>query len=108
MVNQVSKQAILLITLAILNVADVATTLYGFSIGASELNPLFSVNLIPYKLLLTVVYAGIFVLAYKFCTTKNVPKGLLVLNVNLLALVGIYTAVIVNNLAVLAIIIWGM
>jgi len=107
MVNQMSKQATLLITLITLNVADVATTLHGFSIGAAELNPLFSVNLIPLKLLLTVVYAGIFVAAYKFCAAKNVPKGLLALNVNLLVLVGIYTAVIVNNLTILTII-WGI
>lgn len=96
---------VLLVTLITLNVADVATTLHGLSLGAAELNPLFSVELIPAKLAASLIYAGLFVLAYNLCTKEGFSKGLHVLNVTLFGLVGIYIAVVTNNLGI---VLWGM
>lgn len=108
MVNQtVRTQLTLLSTLITLNVADVITTLYGFSLGAAELNPLFSEGLIPAKILMTIVYTALFTIAYKWCQKKDVAKGLLVLNINLTVLVAIYVVVLVNNFVVIATILGG-
>jgi len=104
--RKMKTKIILLITLITLNVADVASTLHGFSLGATELNPLFSVELIPAKLVVSLVYAGLFVLAYNLCVKEGFSKGLHVLNITLFGLVGIYIAVVANNLT--GIILWGM
>lgn len=97
---------ILLIMLITLNVADITTTLHGLSLGATELNPLFSVGLIPAKLAASLVYAGVFVLAHNLCVKEGFIKGLHALNITLFGLVGLYIAVVTNNLA--GIVLWGM
>jgi len=112
---------ILLITLITLNVVDVATTLYGlsldgtkftvvtpddFTLGVTELNPFFSMEAILVKIVVSLVYAGLFVLAYNLCVKEGFSKGLHVLNVTLFGLVGLYIAVVANNLT--GIILWGM
>ena len=97
---------ILLITIIALNVADIATTFCGLSLGATELSPLFSVEAIPVKIVLTFLYAGLFVLAYNLSMKEGSSKGLHVLNITLFGLVGVYAVVVANNLV--GIILWGM
>lgn len=108
MKTEMKTQIILLITFIALNVADIATTLCGLSLGATEFNPLFSVKAITFKLAVTLLYAGLFVLTYNLSMKESFSKGLRVLNINLLVLVGIYVVVVANNLVVITLTSWGM
>jgi len=94
----------LLFLLVALNLADIITTIYGISLGGSELNPLFpgesfiTRESLIIKICLVIVYAGIFIVSYKLCKKESFIKGLWVLNIQLLVLVGIYIVVVGNNL----------
>jgi len=90
--------------LVALNSTDIITTVYGLSLGAGELNPLFpsdsfvtrkSLNI---KICLPLIYTGLFTITYSLCKKENYSKGLWLLNINLLLLVGSYTIVVTNNL----------
>lgn len=91
-------QVTLLVLLVALNLADLATTLYGLRLGGTELNPLFSRESAPFKICIVSVYAGLFTAAYRLCLKEGFSKGLWILNVNLLILIGIYLVVVGNNL----------
>ena len=86
-----------------LNLADIVTTVYGFSLDVGELNFLFpgksfiAIELLTIKVCLLCIYLGLFVLTYRFCLRNTFPKGTLVLNIELAALLCIYSVVVVNN-----------
>ena len=90
-------QLLLLATLFLLNLVDVASTFYGLSLGATELTPLFSRESVGLKICLPLVYAGVFAVTYRLCSKRAFSAGLRILNVNLLILVGIYAVVVANN-----------
>ena len=92
------RQVLLLLILVILNLADVATTFYGLSIGGTELNPLFQPEGLPIKLALPFLYAFLFLATYHLCRKQSFVKGLWILDVNLVILIIIYLAVVMNNL----------
>lgn len=94
----------LLFLLLALNIVDLATTVYGFSIGGSELNPLFPGNSfvtkksLLVKTYLPLIYSILFMAAYKISTKAKLSKGLWFLKINLMILVGFYIATVGNNL----------
>lgn len=92
------RQILLLIVLVILNLADIATTFYGLSIGGSELNPLFQPEGVPIKIALPLMYAFLFLGSYQFCQKSRFKKGLKTLDINLAILIIIYVLVVANNL----------
>lgn len=98
-----NKRKILLL-LVILNLADIVTTVYGLSRGGNEINPLFSGNpfinieSLTIKIGLPLVYIGVFTVTSKLCKKKEFSKGLWLLNINLLFLVGFYLIIVANNL----------
>lgn len=97
-----------------LNLADIATTLYGFSLDASEIRG-YSIDVnesnqffpgksfitresLFIKVCLSIVYVGIFIAAYRLCIKEGLSKGLWILNATLFILIGIYTVAVANNL----------
>lgn len=98
------KQRILLLLLVTLNVADLITTIYGLSLGASELNPLFpempftSKESLITKIGLPFLYSGLFLITSWLYKKERFLKGLQLLKINLLVLVGVYLIVVTNNL----------
>ena len=98
-----NKRKILLL-LVILNLTDIVTTVYSLSLGGSEINPLFSekpfinVESLTIKIGLPLVYIGVFTVTSKLCKKREFSKGLWLLNINLLFLVGFYLIVVTNNL----------
>lgn len=94
----------LLFLLVALNLIDIATTAYGFSIGKTESNLFFPGHsfirkeLLIGKISVTILYTLLFAIAYKFYNVHNLPKGLWVLDTNLFYLVGLYALGVTNNL----------
>ena len=89
---------VFLLLLIVLNLADVATTFYGLSIGGSELNPLFKPEGLSIKLALPIIYAFLFLVCHRFCLKLGFMKGLRILDVKLAVLIIIYMIVVANNL----------
>lgn len=98
---------ILLFLLFVLNLADIATTIYGFSLGAGELNPLFqgksiiTTGSLITKICLTLIFISIFTMSYKLCPQKYFAEGRWILNTNLVIVVGMYLGVVINNLTLI-------
>jgi len=96
---------ILLFLLIVFNLADIATTVYGFSLGAGELNPLFqrksfiTTESLMIKIVLSIVFTSVFTVSYRLCAREGFDKGKWMLNIILVILAGIYSVVLVNNLA---------
>ena len=93
--------------LIVLNILDLITTIYGLSIGRTELNHYFypSGQSMPIKIALPILYLLIFHITDRFCHTKGYKLGLKILKGNILFVVLIYFGLIINNLIV---IFWGM
>ena len=89
--------------LIILNIFDVITTVYGLSIGGSELNHIFppATKTMPIKIALPFLYLALFFIASKLCHKESFKMGLVVLKSNVVSLVVLYFAIIVNNLIVI-------
>jgi len=81
-----------------LNLADAATTLYGLSHGAVELNPLFDAQALEGKIAVPVLFAGIWLFTYAYCDKHGYEKLKAVLKALLAVLLGLYTIVVCNNL----------
>ncbi|MBU1877028.1 hypothetical protein KKA72_01615 [Patescibacteria group bacterium] len=100
-----SQLPLLFIVLMILTFADIATATYGLSIGGKESNPLFigesfiTRESLTAKISLTFVFVGIFIVTYGLCKKENFSKGLLLLSIQLIFLVGFYTGIVVGNTA---------
>ena len=94
--------------LIILNIFDVITTVYGLSIGGSELNHIFppATKTMPIKIALPFLYLALFYLASKLCNKEGFKMGLVILKWNSIFEVVFYFAIIVNNL--IGIIFWGI
>jgi len=98
------KKRRLLFLLVGLNIVDLVTTVYGFSIGGVELNPLFpgtsfaSKESLIIKICLPFIYSALFTVTHRLCEKEHFSKGLRLLNFKLTVLVGYYVIVISNNL----------
>ena len=97
-------QILALLVLITLNITDIVTTIYGLSLGGSELNPLFpgesfiTRESLATKICLPIIETVLFFITYRLCQKEGFSKGLWILNIQLLALIGIYAFVVGNNL----------
>jgi len=102
------KKNRLLFLLIVLNLTDVTTTFYGFSLGANEVNPLFPgqsfarPESLVIKIFLPVLYACLFTVTHRCCLKQGLSKGLQILNIGLFFLIGFYIIIVVNNLLQIA------
>ncbi|MCZ2845627.1 MAG: DUF5658 family protein [Candidatus Bathyarchaeota archaeon] len=101
--DRMERQKLLFLLLA-LNIVDLVTTVYGFSLGASEFNPLFpgdsfaTKKSLLIKTYLPLIYSLLFMAAHKLSTKAKLSKGLWFLKIKLMVLVGFYIVVVSNNL----------
>ena len=93
-----TRRILLLIALFVLNVADVATTFYGLSIGGKELNPLFRLQRLDVKISLPFIYGLFWLVSYALCERHGFKRGLSILNINLVLVTLIYALVVINNI----------
>ena len=77
--------------LLFLNVVDVLTTGWGLSHGLQEINPLFSVGVIPLKFL------GCSIIGYTSYLQYQLNSNAKAVNAVILIIVFAYLAVVVNN-----------
>jgi len=96
------KYLCLLATLFMLNLADAATTIYGLSQGATELNPLYNPQNLQGKISAPIILATTWIPTYAYCRKRNFKKAKRLLEILLLSLVSLYVAVVYNNLIQLA------
>jgi len=97
-VKKYENYVYLLAFLFTLNLADAATTLYGLSLGATELNPLFRVQSLWGKLVAPVFFAVLWLFLYAYCDTQGYVKTKLTLKTLLAVVLGLYLFVVCNNL----------
>jgi len=112
--ENLKKCELLPLLVVALNLVDIVTTIHGFSLDgieirgysldASEGNLLFpgksfiARESLFIKVCLSIVYAGAFIAAYRLCMKESFSKGLWILNITLVVLIGIYAVVVANNL----------
>jgi hypothetical protein len=96
------QKCALLFLLVALNIADLITTVYGFTLGASELNPLFpgksfaTLELLIIKLWLPCGFLCSFTLAERF--SKDFPAGELMIKISLGVLLCLCACIVTNNI----------
>jgi hypothetical protein len=91
----------LLAALFLLNLADAALTMYGLSIGMAEANPLYPTQNLWLKLVSPLVFAAVWLAAYKFAVQHKLSRQTLFLKTLLYVLVAFYSAVVAWNIIIL-------
>jgi len=101
-VRKYGRYLCLLTLLFTLNLADAATTLYGLSRGATELNPLFDVQTLEGKVVAPALFAVLWMLTFAYCDRQGHERLKAVLKALLAILLTLYAIVVCNNLLQLA------
>lgn len=93
----------LCLTLIVLNIFDAITTVHGLNIGRTELNHILPPvrRTLPIKIALPFLYLALVVTTSKLCAKEGFGWGLKILKLDVVLLVVLYFAVILNNLIVI-------